>query len=84
MEHRTTPTITVYTTGPRCVDCNTIKNWLTQNGYSYTERNIREDPAALEELTRLGYRGAPITVIGETIVDGLEMDEIKAALGHQG
>ncbi len=81
MEHQR-PAITLYTSGPRCVDCNTIKSWLTQHGYGYTERNIREDPAALEELSRLGYQSVPVTLIGETAIDGLEMDEIKAALGH--
>ncbi len=82
MQHQSTPTITIYTSGPRCIDCNTIKNWLAQNGYNYTERNIREDPAAMEELSRLGYQSVPVTVIGDTIIDGLEMPDIKAALGH--
>lgn len=84
MSQSTTPTITVYTSGPRCVDCNTIKGWLSQNGYSFTERNIREDPAALDDLAQLGYQSVPVTVIGETAIDGLEMDDIKAALGYQG
>jgi glutaredoxin-like protein NrdH len=82
MKDQATPTITIYTSGPRCVDCNTIKHWLGHNGYSYTERNIRDDPAALEELSRLGYQSVPVTVIGGQAIDGLEMDAIKAALGH--
>jgi glutaredoxin len=77
------PTITVYTSGPRCVDCNTIKQWLTQRGYSYRERNIREDPAALEELSQLGYQSVPVTLIGATVVDGLDMPALEAALHHQ-
>jgi glutaredoxin len=75
--------ITVYTSGPRCVDCNTIKNWLGQHGYSYTERNIREDPAALEELARLGYQSVPVTLIGATTIDGLDLPALQAALNHQ-
>jgi arsenate reductase-like glutaredoxin family protein len=75
-------TITVYTSGPRCVDCNTIKNWLAQHGYSYTERNIREDPAALEDLARLGYQSVPVTVIGATAIDGLDLPALEVAL-HQ-
>jgi arsenate reductase-like glutaredoxin family protein len=82
MEPTSTPEITVYTSGPRCVDCNTIKRWLSQNGYSFTERNIREDPAALAELHRLGYQSVPVTRIDNTIIDGLELDAIQAALAR--
>jgi arsenate reductase-like glutaredoxin family protein len=74
------PQITVYTSGPRCVDCNTIKSWLSQHGYRFTERNIREDPAALAELTQLGFQSVPVTLIGTTAIDGLELDAIQAAL----
>lgn len=84
MDQTGTPAITVYTSGPRCVDCNIIKSWLRQNGYSFTERNIREDPAAIDDLAKLGYQSAPVTIIGETVIDGLELDDIKAALGHRG
>lgn len=80
MEQSTTPPVTVYTSGPQCVDCNTIKRWLDQRGYSYTERDIRSDPDALAELTGLGYYGAPVTVIGATVIDGLELKQIEAAL----
>jgi glutaredoxin-like protein NrdH len=75
--------ITVFTSGPRCVDCNTIKSWLAQHGYSYTERNIREDPAALEELARLGYQSVPVTLIGTTAIDGLDLPGLEAALNKQ-
>ena len=80
---QTPPPITVYTSGPQCVDCTTIKRWLDQHGYSFTERNVVDDPAALAELTALGFRGAPVTVIGTTVIDGLELKQIQAALNHQ-
>jgi glutaredoxin-like protein NrdH len=82
MEQSATPTIVVYTSGPQCVDCNTIKRWLDQRGYRYTERNIRSDPAALAELTEMGYYGAPVTVIDGAAIDGLELKQIAAALNH--
>lgn len=81
MEQAELPAITVYTSGPQCVDCNTIKRWLEQRGYAYTERNIRSDPAALAELKQMGLYGAPVTVIGQTVIDGLELKQIAAALG---
>lgn len=81
MEQTTTP-IVVYTSGPQCVDCTTIKRWLDQQGYAFTERDIRADPAALAELTAMGYYGAPVTVIGATVIDGLELKQIEAALAQ--
>lgn len=81
MERQPIPNIVVYTSGPRCVDCNTIKQWLVQRGYAFTERNIRDDPAARAELEALGYVGVPVTVIGATIIDGLDLQQMQAAVG---
>lgn len=39
------------------------------SGY-LTDKNIREDPAALVELQRLGYRATPVTIIGHACVSG--------------
>ncbi len=77
------PTITVYTSGPRCVDCNAVKQWLMQQGYEFVERNIRVDVAALEDLTQLGYHSVPVTVIDGVAVDGLDMSALEAALGQR-
>lgn len=82
MERQPLPQITVYTSGPRCVDCNTIKAWLGDNGYCFEERDIRADAAAQAELDRLGLYGAPVTVVGTRVIDGLDMAALKAALGH--
>lgn len=82
MEQSTAPTIVVYTSGPQCVDCNTIKRWLDQRGYHYTECDIRSDRAAMDELTAMGYYGAPVTVVGNTAIDGLELKQLAAALNH--
>ncbi len=45
------------------------------------DRNIREDPAALEELQKLGYRATPVTVIGGEIVVGFDRGQIERLLG---
>lgn len=73
--------ITIYTSGPQCVDCNTVKRWLGQHGHTYTERNIRTEPEALAQLRQLGYSSVPVTVVGDTVIDGLDMRALQAALG---
>jgi glutaredoxin len=43
--------------------CNRTKEFLSQKGVIFQERNILEDQAALEELQKLGYMTTPVTVI---------------------
>ncbi len=74
--------VTIYTSGPQCVDCNTIKQWLDEQGYSYTERNIRTDPEALDQITQLGYSSVPVTIVGDTVIDGLDIKALQAALSE--
>ncbi len=81
MSEQPQPPITVYTSGPRCIDCNTVKDWLAEHGYTYSERNIRTEPEALEHLRQLGYSSVPVTVIGDTVIDGLDIRAMQAALG---
>lgn len=52
--------ITVYTQN-RCVQCNAVKNWLADKGFSFTEENGTDHIEFLEELDN--YRSAPVTVI---------------------
>lgn len=54
---------TVYTV-PNCADCAAIKRLLEAHNVPYTERNVRGDPDALDEMIRAAnVRIAPITVI---------------------
>ena len=45
------------------------------------DKNIREDPAALEELQRLGYRATPVTVIDGEVVVGFDRGKLMRLLG---
>ena len=83
MEERGTSTIVVYTSGAQCVDCNIVKNWLQEHGYTYTERNIRSEPEALAQLQHLGYSSVPVTVIDELVIDGLDIPALQAAVDHK-
>jgi len=48
---------------------------------TFTDKNIREDPAALEELVNLGYRATPVTVIDGEVVVGFDRGKIERLLG---
>lgn len=37
---------------PKCTTCRKAKQWLDEQGVSYTDRNIKEEPPTKDELTR--------------------------------
>ena len=63
------------------MSCQTEKEFLSQKGIRFTDRNIREDAAALAELQRLGYRATPITVIDGEVVVGFDRGKLERLLG---
>jgi len=80
-------TVQVYTTA-WCRDCRAAKQFLDDNGITYTEVNVDADPAASAEvLRRVGKRAVPQLVIdGEwfqpyTPGRGLLYDELRERLG---
>jgi len=44
--------------------CEHVKEFLSQRGVEFTERNVAEDGAALAELEALSVMTTPVTVIG--------------------
>lgn len=72
--------ITVFTqTG--CPPCAQVKEFLFRYGFAFTERNIRTDPTAVEELRQLGAMMTPVTVIGDEVVMGYDEFRLRDALG---
>ena len=69
------PDITVYTV-PGCADCEAVKRLLSSRGAVFTEKNVREDPAALAEMQqKANVRIAPVTVIGDQVFYGFFDDQ---------
>lgn len=56
-------TVTVYTTGPACVQCNATKRWLNKHGIAFTEINITTSPEDANAARALGYTEAPVVVV---------------------
>lgn len=64
--------ITVYST-PNCVNCNSLKQILKSNQIQYEEKTIGVDiqKEALEELSGVALRAAPVVFRDSTYVGGM-------------
>ena len=60
--------------------CARTKEFLSKNGFEYIERDIQNDSGALQELRDLGFRAVPVTVIGETVINGFNPRQLSNAL----
>lgn len=57
-----------------------MMEFLSQKGIPYTEKNVRENATALEELRAMGYSGVPVTVIDGKRIVGFDKPSLEAAL----
>ncbi|WP_347139076.1 glutaredoxin-like protein NrdH [Paracoccus sp. SSK6] len=68
-------TITVYSK-PACVQCTATTRALDARGLSYDVIDLTEDEAAMERVTALGYRQAPVVIAGDAHWAGFRPDMI--------
>lgn len=61
-------------TSPNCFPCKITKQVLTREGIAFEERNVAEDPAALDEAKALGYMETPVVIAGDRHWSGLRPD----------
>jgi glutaredoxin len=57
-----------------------VKEYLSQKGVAFTDKNITSDPNAMDELVKLGHVAIPVTIIDGTTVVGFNRRAIDAAL----
>ena len=60
--------------------CDRAKEYLSQKGVQFLEKDIMQDPTALDDLKKLGYMTTPVIVIDSTVIVGFDTDRIDAAL----
>ena len=75
--------ITVYSSN-MCGACEMVKEFLRLRGKEFFERNVSVDMQGREELLELGFDATPVTVIGDSVVEGFDVDKIDAALALAG
>ena len=57
-----------------------MKEFLSQRGVPFTEKDVVEDEATMEELTQLNYFSIPVTVIDGEAVMGFDRKKLEALL----
>lgn len=60
--------------------CERVKEFLSQSGVEFTDRDITEDEEALTELEELGYMTTPVTVIDGEVVIGFDIAKLEPLL----
>ena len=67
-----------------CGACEMVKEFLRLRGKEFVERNVSVDMQGRQELLDLGFDATPVTVIGDSVVEGFDVDRIDAALALAG
>ena len=57
-----------------------VKEFLSQQGVSFTVKNVVTDVEARGEFLRAGYRLPPVTVINGVAVEGFQPDRLERLL----
>jgi len=61
--------------------CNREKEFLSQKGIDFVDKNVREDEQALKELLGMGYQSTPVTLVDGEAVIGFDQARIEELLG---
>jgi glutaredoxin 3 len=57
-----------------------VKEFLSQKGVVFVERDVAEDETALIELEQLGVFTTPVTVIDDEVVIGFDRERLRTLL----
>lgn len=72
--------VVVYT-NVGCSACHQAKEFLTQHKVGFVEKNIADDPAARDELVKLGFRAVPVIRVGNETMIGFSAVKLRKMLG---
>jgi glutaredoxin 3 len=74
--------VIVYTS-PTCPYCTMVKEFLSQRGISFEERDVSRDPSYAQELvSSTGQMGVPVTIINGQIVVGFDRGRLEQLIGQ--
>ncbi len=58
-----------------------MKEFLSQKGVPYVERDVLKDERAMDELSDLGYMTTPVIKVGDEVVVGFNRQRLEDLLG---
>ncbi len=74
--------VTVYTSNT-CPYCTLAKNYLTEKGIEYIEKNVQTDKEARKELMSMGHMGVPVLIVNGQEVVGFDKEKIDELLKEE-
>ncbi len=73
------PRITLYSSA-HCAHCRQAKQYLQRTGLRFQEFDVQRNPRAQKAFAKLGARGVPVILIGDTRIDGFDKRRLDQAL----
>jgi len=61
--------------------CNRTKEFLSQHGIAFEERDVSKDEAALDELQKRRLMTTPVTLVDGEVVVGFDQGRLSKLLG---
>jgi len=59
-----------------------VKEFLSHHKIPFTDRNIAEDPAAMEELVeKIGRQAAPVILVDGEVIVGFDRGKLERIFG---
>jgi len=58
-----------------------VKEFLSQNGVGFIERDVQKDEHAMDELSELGYMTTPVITVDGEVVVGFNRKRLEELLG---
>ena len=62
--------------------CRGAKEFLSQAGVQYAERDVTREEGALGELRKLGYMTTPVILVDGEVVVGFDAQKLGALLNR--
>jgi glutaredoxin len=63
-----------------CIFCNRLKEFLDRNEIDYIYANVKENANLMKEFKELGGTGVPLTIVGNSLIQGFNEEVIKVEL----
>ena len=57
-----------------------MREFLSQKGVAFTEKDIRADERALDEVIKMGATATPVTVVDGQVIMGFDVKKLEELL----